>query len=205
MCKQWDDVIKLYYHATYTYCIEEFELEMAELKDTHHDHIKQRVLQSQQCEVHPIDCNRFKVDDKWTDTIVDLEQRSCSCRQWDLDELQWLPGMQMTALCSDFYTIGWLKHAYSMIVNPVPKPETWNIPDEIRHRIILPWKKKRLTERPKKSRIPSAGEFRKQKLCSNCGGKGHNKRSCPNPSCSTSKPLKKHVLVAFASKKDIID
>ncbi|KAK2661644.1 hypothetical protein Ddye_000218 [Dipteronia dyeriana] len=78
-----------------------------------------------------------------------------------------------------------------MIVNPVPKPETWNIPDKIRHRIILPWEKKRLTGRPKKSMIPSAGEFRKQKLCSNCGGKGHNKRSCPNPSCSTSKLLKK--------------
>ncbi|KAK2661645.1 hypothetical protein Ddye_000219 [Dipteronia dyeriana] len=168
MCKQRDDVIKLYYRAIYTYCIEEFEREMAKLKDTHRkcydnlleigmekfsrvrspkrrykmmttniaesmnscllairklpiesiaefirellqrwfhdrrtnaremstyltryadDHIKQRVLQSQRCEVHPIDCNRFKVDDKWTDTIVDLEQRSCSCRQWDLDEL----------------------------------------------------------------------------------------------------------------------
>ncbi|KAK2661920.1 hypothetical protein Ddye_000494 [Dipteronia dyeriana] len=100
------------------------------------DHIKQRVLQSQRCEVNPIDCNRFKVGDKWTDTIVDLEQRSCLCRQWDLDELSCihvmavarLKGMPMTVLCSDFYTTGWLKHAYSMIVNPVPKPETWNIP-----------------------------------------------------------------------------
>ncbi|KAK2652867.1 hypothetical protein Ddye_012723 [Dipteronia dyeriana] len=156
---------------------------------------------------------RFKVNDKWTDTSVDLEQRSCSCRQWDLDELLCihvmavarLKGMLITALCSDFYTTGWLKHAYSMIVNPVPKLETWKIPDEIRHRIILPCEKKRLAGRPKKSRIPSAGEFRKQKLCLICGGKGHNKRSCPNLSCSTSKPLKKHVLVTFASKKDIID
>ena len=50
-------------------------------------HIKQRVLTSQRCEVHPIDFQRFKVDDKWNKgTIVDLEQHSCSC-QWDLDEL----------------------------------------------------------------------------------------------------------------------
>ncbi|KAK2658758.1 hypothetical protein Ddye_005291 [Dipteronia dyeriana] len=37
MCNQRDDVIKLYYRATYTYCIEEFECEMAELKDTHRE------------------------------------------------------------------------------------------------------------------------------------------------------------------------
>ncbi|KAK2663219.1 hypothetical protein Ddye_001793 [Dipteronia dyeriana] len=36
MCKQEDDMIKLYYRATYTYCIEEFKCEMTELKDTHH-------------------------------------------------------------------------------------------------------------------------------------------------------------------------
>jgi hypothetical protein len=169
ICKQRDDVIKLYYHAAYVYRVDEFEREMAELKAIHrkvydelvqagiekfsrahspkkryhmmttniaesinscllairklpitsiaefirdllqrwfHDrrrnaremptflshyadqHIKQRVLTSQRCEVHPIDFHRFKVDDKWNKgTIVDLEQHSCSCREWDLDEL----------------------------------------------------------------------------------------------------------------------
>ncbi|KAK2640636.1 hypothetical protein Ddye_028431 [Dipteronia dyeriana] len=225
MCKQRDDVIKLYYRATYTYCIEEFEREMAELKDTHRkcynnlleigiekisrvrspkrrykmmttnisesmnscllairklpiasitefiSDLLQRWFHDRRTNAREMSTylTRFKVDDKWTDTIVDLEQRFCSCRQWDLDELPCihvmvvarLKGMPMTALCSDFYTTGWLKHAYSMIMNPVPKPETWNIPDEIHHRIILPWEKKRLIGRPKKSRIPSAGEFRK--------------------------------------------
>jgi hypothetical protein len=50
-------------------------------------HIKDRVLASQRCQVHPIDFSRFKVQDQWKGAIVDLEQRSCSCREWDLDEL----------------------------------------------------------------------------------------------------------------------
>ncbi|KAK3182840.1 hypothetical protein Dsin_030126 [Dipteronia sinensis] len=34
-CKQRDDVIWFYYRATYAYCIEEFDLVMAELKETY--------------------------------------------------------------------------------------------------------------------------------------------------------------------------
>ncbi|KAK3189355.1 hypothetical protein Dsin_028916 [Dipteronia sinensis] len=34
-------------------------------------HIKDRVLPSQRCEIHPIDFNRFKVDDKLNEAIVD--------------------------------------------------------------------------------------------------------------------------------------
>ncbi|KAK3198048.1 hypothetical protein Dsin_021463 [Dipteronia sinensis] len=162
ICKQRDDVIKLYYRATYMYRVEELDRERAELKATHrkvydeliqvgiekfsrvhsprkryhmmttniaesinfcllairkllitsitefirdllqrwfhdrrinacempivltHDvnaHIKQRILPSQRCEIHLIDFHKFKVDDKWNEAIVDLEQRSCSCRE----------------------------------------------------------------------------------------------------------------------------
>jgi hypothetical protein len=111
--------------------------------------------------------------------------------------------MPINSLCSDFFTTGWLKQAYDMSVNPVPEPEAWDIGDDVRNRVVLPWKKKRLTGRPKKNRMPSVGEKRKQQTCGNCGHKGHNKKSCSNPSCSTGKPEKNHVLVACARKKDI--
>ena len=52
-----------------------------------------------------------------------------------------LKGMPINSLCSDFFTTGWLKQAYDMVVNPVPEPEAWDIADDIRNRIILPWKK----------------------------------------------------------------
>ncbi|KAK3218450.1 hypothetical protein Dsin_012420 [Dipteronia sinensis] len=112
-------------------------------------HIKDRVLPSQRCEIHPFDCNRFKVYSKWNEEIVDLEQRSCSCREWDLDELPCIhamvvatfKGMPISALCSDFFTIGWLKQAYAMAVNPVPKPEVWDITNAVHNCIVLLWKK----------------------------------------------------------------
>ncbi|KAK3225663.1 hypothetical protein Dsin_005525 [Dipteronia sinensis] len=112
-------------------------------------HIKERVLALQRCEIHPIDFDRFKVEDQWKEAIIDLEQRSCSCREWDLDELlcihamtvQTFKGMPINALCSDFFTTGWLKQAYAMAMNPVPKPKVWDIADDVRTRVVLPWKK----------------------------------------------------------------
>ena len=153
-------------------------------------HIKDRVLASQRCVVHPIDFNRFKVQDQWKGAIVDLEQRSCSCREWDLDELPCthamavatyvyimfiyifnnnhnprisicysffiicvfcirLKGMPINSLCSDFFTTGWLKQAYDMSVNPVPEPEAWDIGDDVRNRVVLPWKKKAIDRKTK--------------------------------------------------------
>ncbi|KAK3230057.1 hypothetical protein Dsin_001938 [Dipteronia sinensis] len=50
-------------------------------------------------------------------------------------------GMLINALCSDFFTTGWLKQAYAMAVNPIPKPEVWDIADDVRTRVVLPWKK----------------------------------------------------------------
>ncbi|KAK3219501.1 hypothetical protein Dsin_013471 [Dipteronia sinensis] len=51
-------------------------------------------------------------------------------------------GMLINALCSDFFTTKWLKQAYVMAVNPVPKPDVWDIiTDDVRTRVVLPWKK----------------------------------------------------------------
>ncbi|KAK3222302.1 hypothetical protein Dsin_009327 [Dipteronia sinensis] len=121
------------------------------------DLLQQRVLASQRCEIHLIDFDRFKVEDQWKEAIVDLEQRSCSCREWDLDELpcihamavQTFKGMPINALCSDFFTTGWLKQAYAMAVNPVPKPEVWDIANDIRTRVVLLWKKKVIDRKTK--------------------------------------------------------
>ncbi|KAK3204325.1 hypothetical protein Dsin_018371 [Dipteronia sinensis] len=72
--------------------------------------------------------------------------------------VQTFKGMPINALCSDFFTIGWLKQAYAMAVNPVTKSEVWDIADDVRTRVVLPWKKKRLTRRPKKNQMPYVGE-----------------------------------------------
>ena len=51
------------------------------------EHIKDLIDTSNKSEIHPIHHKTFKVDDKWIPRIIDLENSSCSCRQWDLDEL----------------------------------------------------------------------------------------------------------------------
>ncbi|KAK3183210.1 hypothetical protein Dsin_030496 [Dipteronia sinensis] len=174
--KQRDDVIWLYYLATYGYRIEEFDRVMSDLKETYYEHIKDRTETAHRCEIHLIHFNTFKVDNKWKETTVDLDVRYCSCRQWDLDELPCshamtvarFKGVSINALASNLYTTGFLKHAYEMGVNPNPDPEFWDIPDAIRNRIVLPWKKKNFPGRPKKLRIPSAWEKRKLQSCSKC-------------------------------------
>ncbi|KAK3222040.1 hypothetical protein Dsin_009065 [Dipteronia sinensis] len=77
-------------------------------------------------------------------------------------------GVSINALASDLYTTRFLKHAYEMGVNPVQDPKFWDISDAIWNRFVLPWKKKNLPRRPKKLRIPSAGEKRKLQSCSKC-------------------------------------
>ncbi|KAK2663101.1 hypothetical protein Ddye_001675 [Dipteronia dyeriana] len=51
------------------------------------EYIKARTYTAQQCEIHPIHFNKFQVDDKWKETTVDLDECSCSCHEWDLDDL----------------------------------------------------------------------------------------------------------------------
>ena len=51
------------------------------------EHIKDLLDTANKSEIHPIHHKTFKVDDKWIPRIIDLENSSCSCRQWDLDEL----------------------------------------------------------------------------------------------------------------------
>ncbi|KAK3204670.1 hypothetical protein Dsin_018716 [Dipteronia sinensis] len=173
------------------------------------EHIKDRIETAHRCEIPPIHLNTFKVDDKWKETTVDLDERSCSCRQWDLDELSCSHAMavarfkcvSINALASEFYTTRFLKHAYEMGVNLVPDPEYWDIPDAIRTRIVLPWKKKNLPRRPKKLRIPSTREKRKLQSCLKCGKKGHNKITYPEPSSSTCKPAKKARTCSICKKE----
>ena len=51
------------------------------------EHIKDLTDTANKSEIHPINFNTFKVHDKWIPRIIDLDKSSCSCRQWDLDEL----------------------------------------------------------------------------------------------------------------------
>lgn len=84
-------------------------------------------------------------------------------------------------MCSEYYTSDTLRQAYRGEINPLPHAQNWVVPDQVRNLLVLPWKVRVLPGRPKKSRYRSCVEKAKQKNCSNCGLKGHNKRSCRKP------------------------
>ncbi|KAK3193385.1 hypothetical protein Dsin_024695 [Dipteronia sinensis] len=178
-CKQRDDVIWLYYSATYAYHIEEFDRAMAELKETY------RKVYDELLGAGVEKFSRVHSPRKWyflMTTNIAESMNSCllavrklpitamaefirdlSQSQWDLDELlcshamavtsvSWprFKGVSINTLASEFYTTRFLKHAYEMGVIPVPDPKYWDISDAIWTYTVLPWKKKNLPERPKK-------------------------------------------------------
>ena len=93
-------------------------------------------------------------------------------------------------MCSDYYRSDWLREAYRGEINPVPYAQKWVVPDHVRNLVVRPWKVRFLPGRPKKSRYRSCVEKAKQKKCSKCGLKGHNKRSCRKPSSDAANKTK---------------
>ena len=78
-------------------------------------------------------------------------------------------------------------HGGSWVVNsrnifPVGHPSEWNIPEDVRSRVVYPPPFRAQAGRPKKKRYKSAGEYRngKTRNCTICGKSGHNRQNYRN-------------------------
>ena len=114
--------------------------------------------------------------------IVDLVSRTCSCKMFqDLGypcahacaatlESQ----IDIMALCIDERRIGSLRAVYEMGIIPVDI-------ESVQSMALLPPLVQRLPGRPKSKRIRSEVEdrYKRANFCSQCGKRGHNKRTCP--------------------------
>ncbi|XP_070014772.1 uncharacterized protein [Nicotiana sylvestris] len=124
--------------------------------------------------------------------IVCLENKKCSCGQFQLDEL---PCPHVFAVlrhkdesfekyCSPYYTRVNLLRTYEIPVNLLPDESKWNVPQHITEEVVNPPKgEKRQPGRPQKERYKIFDEINSKKYkisCGNCEGEGHNKRSCKN-------------------------
>ncbi|KAK3189652.1 hypothetical protein Dsin_029213 [Dipteronia sinensis] len=84
--------------------------------------------------------------------------------------------------CGDCYkTTSWLE-AYSGNIFPVGHPSDWNIPQDVRSKVVHPPPFCAQAGRPKKMRFKSAGEHENRKIrnCTICKKSGHNRQNCKN-------------------------
>ncbi|XP_020412431.1 uncharacterized protein LOC109947187 [Prunus persica] len=131
---------------------------------------------------------QFNVLDGDKDGLVDLTNNSCSCRKFQLEQL---PCKHVVAVCrflkvnvyskaSRYYTRKTWMDAYSDSIYLVQPHEMWDIPEDVRSRVVLPPMARVMPGRRKKIRIPSQGEGTIRRKCSRCGSAGHNKSTCKN-------------------------
>ncbi|XP_070016993.1 uncharacterized protein [Nicotiana sylvestris] len=124
--------------------------------------------------------------------IVCLESKKCSCDQFQLDELSCLHALAALRhrnetyenYCSPYYTRESLLHTYEIPVNSLLDESKWNVPQHISDEVVNPpMGEKKQSGRPQKERYKTYDELKSKKYkvsCGNCGGEGHNKRSCKN-------------------------
>ncbi|KAL4587087.1 hypothetical protein LXL04_011737 [Taraxacum kok-saghyz] len=118
---------------------------------------------------------------------VNLDERNCSCRVWQVTGLPCVHAAAFIGFTRDTnwdkyvdscYTIEKVKEAYAFEIAPMPGMDQWmqKEGDKIYPPII-----KRPVGRPKKNRIQSAGESKRRHKCPRCGEYGHREKTCKNP------------------------
>ncbi|XP_075079976.1 uncharacterized protein LOC142165287 [Nicotiana tabacum] len=117
--------------------------------------------------------------------IICLQNKRCSCRQFQFDKHPYAHALAALRqrnesyenYCSPYYTRERLLQTYEIPVDLLPDKNKWNVPQYN----ATYWEK--IAERPKKQRYKSYDELSAKKYkvsCGNYGLEGHNKRSCKN-------------------------
>ncbi|KAK2643566.1 hypothetical protein Ddye_025329 [Dipteronia dyeriana] len=136
--------------------------------------------------VYPITYYSFLVKDGDLDGTVDLASKTCTCREFDMDEIPCEHALACIRVrrfsyadyCSPYYSSAFLVVAYSGEIHPVGHPSEWLVPENIASIVVLPPVGRRRPGRPKKNRILSFGKGVSQSRCTTCHRNGHNSHSC---------------------------
>ncbi|KAL8462897.1 hypothetical protein ACS0TY_033778 [Phlomoides rotata] len=130
---------------------------------------------------------------------VDLNQRRCSCRAWQLCGIPCTHAicailgeqLELEDFVHDYYTVAMYKESYKFSINGISYDTLWGqslfippLPPDfgikrVKGRVS---KKRRLEDGEKQSKVKKRGIYmRRQQLtitCKKCGGKGHNSKGC---------------------------
>ena len=150
--------------------------------------IRKRFKKALEMNVKQLNRFEYEVTGKDNDAIVDLGQRQCSCRVFDLDKLPCVhalaayeqAGIEVYDLCSNYYKLETWALAYVDTIYPVPQREDWDINEVELLPKVFPPNVPIKRGRRKMNRIPSVGDGKKWiKRCGLCGKSGHSKKTCP--------------------------
>ncbi|XP_060216741.1 uncharacterized protein LOC132644179 [Lycium barbarum] len=92
--------------------------------------------------------------------IVNLENKTCSCRMFQIDEIPCPRAWAVTKkknltaddYCSELFKSQTVVKTYDVPVDPLPHEREWKIPTYISEDVVLPSRYKRPPDRPKKKR-----------------------------------------------------
>ena len=132
--------------------------------------------------------NLFNVYDNQTTYMVDLKNRTCTCKKFQIEEI---PCCHVVAIikhlhqdcyqyCSHYHEKETMLATYKETVYPIPSQDSWEIPQEIKEITVLQPHGKRQPGRPQKRRKKGKSEYTKRHKCSICRETGHKRSSCKN-------------------------
>ena len=120
---------------------------------------------------------------------INLEQKICTCRAWQVTgkpcshALAFIAKLsrkvQMDEFVHRYFSVDWFKKTYACTFNPMTSKDSWPHVD-LGYKITKP-KLKRKPGRPRKSRIKAydeVGTSKKRKTCSECHELGHTAKHC---------------------------
>ncbi|XP_056169688.1 uncharacterized protein LOC130138739 [Syzygium oleosum] len=173
--------------------------------------IEEEKMKSRFCIPRPSTASKFEVEVNDDTFMVDLNEKTCTCRQWDISGIP----CDHTMSCINFmkwnlndYVADCFKKAmyerrYQFALPTLNGKKMW---PETSEEPLLPPPFRKLSGRPKKDRTRPNGEKKKDEKrkgirkprvtntdptkisksgitmkCSNCHGIGHNKTTCPQP------------------------
>ncbi|XP_050217734.1 uncharacterized protein LOC126668589 [Mercurialis annua] len=124
--------------------------------------------------------------DQTTTFIVDLKDRTCTCRRFQLDGIPCPHAMAILReinqepykFCSSYYKKETLLKTYEETVYPIEDQKMWTIPEEVAEMIVAILIGRTKSGRPKKSRYKSKSEISNHNKCSRCKLYGHNRKTC---------------------------
>ncbi|KAH6816036.1 hypothetical protein C2S51_020856 [Perilla frutescens var. frutescens] len=121
--------------------------------------------------------------------MVDLQNRTCDCREFELDLIPCSHAAAVIcctrAAIYDYvdrcYKVESLVGMYNSVIKGLPHLEQWIMPDAFGSRVVLALEIRRRAGRPSTSRARApfeASSSARRQFCTRCHGQGHNRRVC---------------------------